>query len=439
MRFTKCVVAVLAVAAGLVGSARVCAEFQIRDGERVVFLGDSITEQRLYTTYVEAYALARHPEWKLTFRNVGWGGDTSWLRQRAHPDEGQLFRSEGEELSKRVQDSVARGLGRDVLPLKPSFVTVKFGMNDHSYQKFRPDIFRAYVRSQTEIATVLKSNGARVTFLTPQPIEERRADPDRDDRNQSLRQFSDGLREVADKTGSGFVDQFDPFMKLMLAARASDPKAFIGGGDAVHPGPSGQLLMAWAVLKGLGATPEVSSVVIDAGTKAVAAKGARVDGLEAGAESVVFTRTDSALPMPIDSRAEAALKLAPVVDELSRFELKVTGLAPGTYELKIDGEVAGQAEAAQLAKGWNLTTASGPVTRQARELLAAVFEKNDVYFRRWREVQLYRFPGWAEGPEIEARRAGELKRLDEAVTKAEARIEELRKPKARRYELKRVQ
>src|SRR6516225_9878539 len=77
---------VLAQAFGLAA-----ADFQIHDGDRVVFLGDSITEQRLYTTYIEAYALTRYPKWKLTFRNVGWGGDTSWLRQRAHPDEKALF------------------------------------------------------------------------------------------------------------------------------------------------------------------------------------------------------------------------------------------------------------------------------------------------------------------------------------------------------------
>jgi hypothetical protein len=68
------------------GAFRLCGDgFQIHDGDRVVFLGDSITEQRLYTTYIEAYTLARHPKWNLTFRNSGWGGDTSWLRQRAHP------------------------------------------------------------------------------------------------------------------------------------------------------------------------------------------------------------------------------------------------------------------------------------------------------------------------------------------------------------------
>src|SRR5882672_2964971 len=146
-------------------------EFLIRDGDRVVFLGDSITEQRLYTTYIEAYALTRHPDWNLTFRNVGWGGDTAWLRQRAHPDEKQLFAADEATQQKMVEDSVGRGLKRDVLPLKPTVVLVKFGMNDHSYQPFRQDIFGAYVRSETEIGKLLGANGARIVYLTPQPIE----------------------------------------------------------------------------------------------------------------------------------------------------------------------------------------------------------------------------------------------------------------------------
>ena len=66
-------------------SARVfAADFFIHDGDRVVFLGDSITEQRLYTTYIEAYVLTRHPQWRLTFA-TGWGGDTAWLRNDPIP------------------------------------------------------------------------------------------------------------------------------------------------------------------------------------------------------------------------------------------------------------------------------------------------------------------------------------------------------------------
>src|SRR6266436_6197253 len=114
----------------------IAGDFLIKDGDRVVLLGDSITEQRLYTTYIEAYALTRHPSWKLSFRNVGWGGDTSWLRQRAHPDEKALFAADEASQQKMVEESVGRGLKRDMLPLKPTVVTVKFGMNDHSYQPF---------------------------------------------------------------------------------------------------------------------------------------------------------------------------------------------------------------------------------------------------------------------------------------------------------------
>src|SRR6266568_2802061 len=114
----------LAAIFGLIASG-IAAEFFIRDGDRVVFLGDSITEQRLYTTYIEAYALTRYPHWQLRFRNVGWGGDTSWLRQRAHPDEKQLFAADESAQQKMVEDSVGRGLNRDVLPLKPTVVTVK--------------------------------------------------------------------------------------------------------------------------------------------------------------------------------------------------------------------------------------------------------------------------------------------------------------------------
>ncbi len=429
---------------GLLSYAALCAglhaEFFVHDGDRVVFLGNSITEQRLYTTYIEAYALTRHPEWKLWFRNVGWGGDTSWLRQRAHPDEGRLFAADEATQQKMVEDSVGRGLARDVLPLKPTAVSVKFGMNDHAYQPFRQDIFRAYVRSQTEIAKILEANGARVAFLTPQPIEEKRADPDKDAKNQSLRKFSDGLKEAAEKTGSRFVDQFDPYMEIMMRERASNPSATVGGGDAVHPGPAGHTLMAWAVLKGLGATPLVSRAEIDCSAKKVAsAESCSVSNLKVADGMLTFDRLDTALPMPIDSRAQSALRLAPVLEDLSRYELKVSGLPAGQYELLVDGESATKASAEDLAKGLNLSAKAGPITAQAQDVLRLVFEKNNVFFTRWRNVQLFELPGWAKSVDLQAARDTELKRLDEQIADLERQINSARKPKLRRFEVKRAE
>jgi lysophospholipase L1-like esterase len=426
-----CLVALAQTAGAMAG------EFLIRSGDRVVFLGDSITEQRLYTTYIEAYVLTRHPDWPLVFRNVGWGGDTAWLRQRYHPDEKKLFAAEADAQQKMVEDAVGRGLARDVLPLKPTLVTIKFGMNDHSYQAFREDIFGAYVRSQAELAKDIAATGARVVFLTPQPIEDKRPDPDKDVRNQSLRRFSDGLKQVATKAGASFVDQFDPYMKIMLHERAANPTAMIGGGDAVHPGPIGHIIMAWAVLKGMGASAAVSSVQIDSAAKKLAsAEGCQVTNLKFANGVISFDRLDNALPMPIDERAEAALKLAPILEELDRYELRISGLAQGNYQVEIDGEPAGEVSAENLSKGWNLANSKGPITTQAREVLKLVFEKNNVFFHRWREVQLYSAPTWANSPELETKREAELAKIDTQIAGLENQIQTARKPKSHNFKIK---
>ena len=438
MKFTpnRLAAAFLAVV-GLASSA-LAGDFIIHNNDRVVFLGDSITEQKLYSTYLEAYALTRHPDWKLTFRNVGWGGDTAWLRQRTRTDENALFKAEPDGQQKMVEEAVKRGLERDVLPLKPTVVTIDFAMNDHSYQAFREDIFGAYVRSENQLTSVLKENGARVALLTTQPIEEKRPDPDKDVRNQSLRKFSDGLKEVAAKQGAVFIDQFDPYMAIMMRERAANPLATIGGGDAIHPGPAGHTIMAWAVLKGLGAEPLVSRAEIDAAAKkVVASEKCRIENLKFENGSIRFDRLDEALPMPIDSRAEAALKLAPILDELSRYELRVSGLASGSYELSIDGETAGKATAEELARGWNLSNQAGPIKTQSQEVLKLVFKKNDVFFNRWRNVQLYSLPDWAKNAEVG--RTAELARLDQEIADFETQIDAARKTRTHHFELKAAQ
>jgi len=239
------------------------------------------------------------------------------------------------------------------------------------------------------------------------------------------------------KNGAAFVDQFDPYMAVLLRERKENPSRFVGMGDAVHPGPTGHTVMAWAILKGLGASAEVSRAEIDATTQTVTASaGCHVDQIKLNGGVLGFDRLDEALPMPIDERAEPALKLAPITEDLNRLELRVTGLKDGNYEVAIDGEAAGKVSAADLAKGWNLANASGPITKQAREVLKLVFEKNNLYMHRWREVQLFSLPGWAQGPEAEAGRAREEERLDHEIAEKEGQIDKARKPVPHHFELK---
>src|SRR5262249_46547431 len=107
------------------------ADFFFRDGDVVVMIGDSITEQHLYSNFVAMWTVTRFPDWKLTFRNVGIGGD----------------RSVGGNSR----------FARDVVRYKPTAMTVDFGMNDGSYRAFGDDTFKPYMDGLQGMANQAKA------------------------------------------------------------------------------------------------------------------------------------------------------------------------------------------------------------------------------------------------------------------------------------------
>ncbi|MEI6675656.1 MAG: SGNH/GDSL hydrolase family protein [Verrucomicrobiota bacterium] len=367
-------------------------EFALHDGDRVVVLGDSITEQKLYTSYLEAYTLTRFPKQKFTFFGRGWGGDTAWLRMRSFPDEKALHAAAGDVQQKLIEAAVDDPLKRDVVAVKPTLVMINFGMNDHNYEPFREDIFKTYVRSQTHLTKTLIKNGARVVLLTPQPIENRSGNPATDVRNQALARLAAGLKQVAAKEGATFVNQFDPYMAILQREHALDANARVGGGDEVHPGPVGHTLMAAIILQQLNAPALVSSanleVAADQSAKLVSAAKCAVTHVQFQENKLSFERVDECLPMPVDERAMAALKLAPVLDELNRYELKVTGLPADRYDIMIDDERVATLTKQELAKGWNLAVSAGPISKQAGEVLALIIKKGPVVQTLW-EAQIH--------------------------------------------------
>ena len=145
------------------------------------------------------------------------------------------------------------------------------------------------------------------------------------------------MKQVADSCGEPFVNQFHPFVTALDKARAEKPTNRIGGGDAVHPGPPGQAIMAWAVLKGLNFPRLVSAVEIDAVAGKVAkADNCKVDDIAANAAGVKFQRLDGALPF-FPAEAKSILKWTPILEELNEYGLKVTGLKAGQYDILVDG------------------------------------------------------------------------------------------------------
>ena len=349
-------------------------DFFFKDGDRVVMIGDSITEQHLYSNYVEMWTVTRFPKWKITFRNVGIGGD----------------RSVGGNSR----------FARDVLLHKPTAMTVDFGMNDGSYREFSDQTFKPYMDGLQGMADQATVANIRTAWVTPQPLDnDEQGKTALTGYNQTLEKFSEGVRAISEKNSGKFVDQFHPYLQVLDAARSkADKYNRITAGDAVHPGPPGQALMAASILKGMNFPSLVAAVEIDAKqNKVVSQENCSVEGLQATATSVKFKKLDKALPFfPED--ASSILPWTPILDELNDYKIQVTGLAPGKYKVRIDSVDVAELSAESLGAGVDIAAEvlqSGPIAEQAKRVKEAVENKNRYHHDQiFRGIVLTGVPEW---------------------------------------------
>jgi lysophospholipase L1-like esterase len=152
--------------------------FDLHDGDRVVFYGDSITQNGDYARIVETYARSRFPEWKLHFYNAGVGGDTV----------------QGGEAG-----NIAVRLERDVIRLKPTVVTIMLGMNDGRYRPLDSVTLAAFGDGYRALVTRLKAAlpEVRLYLIRPSPFDDFSRPPDfAPGYDQVLRQLGDVVAAI---------------------------------------------------------------------------------------------------------------------------------------------------------------------------------------------------------------------------------------------------
>lgn len=356
-------------------TARADDQFYLKDGDRVVFYGDSITEQRLYTTFVETYVVTRFPKADVKFVHSGWSGD-------------RVTGGGGGPIDVRLK--------RDVFAYKPTVMTVMLGMNDAGNGPFDPKIFETYSKGYEHIVDAAKTElpDLRLTLIEPSPYDDVTRPPAFEGGyNAVLIRYGDFVKDLARKNHLDFADLNTSVVDATKAAFASDPEnAKKLNPDRVHPAPSGQLLMAAALLKAWKAPAIVSKVSIKIGddvAKADAAK-AEVTDLEGSNSSVRWTQRDESLPFPInlkDPIIDLAARSSDVVQTLDAQLLQVSGLTAGDYTLKIDDKDLGTFNRSQLADGINLATLPTPMFDQAVAVHNLTLKHNDLHFHRWRAIQ----------------------------------------------------
>ncbi|MCA9015059.1 MAG: SGNH/GDSL hydrolase family protein, partial [Planctomycetaceae bacterium] len=392
------------------------AKFDLKSGDSIVFLGDSITHQCLYTQYVEDFFYTRYPKMRLKFHNSGVGGAKAW-------------------------DALAR-FDRDVAAYKPKYVTVLLGMNDGQYQPFNEAIFQTYYKDMQELIAKIKGIGAQPILMTPTMFDARAArmgnrkrDPAATELyNSVLAYYGTWLREVAAESGFGFVDMYSPLNNITFTARQKDP-SFTIIRDAVHPDAPGQVVMAYALLSDMNVQKQVSRIDISQkanGEPTASAKGGQLSDLQYTDDGVAFTWLADSLPWVVPEEAQLGAELTKLGHRMSQESLAIHGLPAGRYELSIDGNVVGQYANTAFARHIELqSNAKTPQYQQAMQVALLNKERNDgpVKNKRnsWRAFQQFariKRELDAQGEQKDEKKAAQLERLEKQLTDQEKTIQE---------------
>lgn len=415
MRSLRVALVVWLACVSMVGAAAAQSGFYLKDGDRVVFYGDSITEQRLYTTYAETYVVTRFPQLDVSFVHSGVGGD---------------------RVTGGWAGPIDLRLPRDVFAYKPTVMTIMLGMNDGSYRAFDAGIFETYSNGYRHILDSVKTAlpGIRLTLIQPSPFDDvTRPANFEGGYNAVLVRYGQFVKELAQQRDCLAADLNSSLVAELEKAKATDAetaKKIIA--DRVHPGPAGHLLMAKALLKAWNAPATVAAVEIDAeAVKAVKAENTTVSQLRASG-NLSWTQDDKALPMPVDMK-DPVMKLA--VQSSDFFQavdwqpLKVTGLKGKQYLLKIDGEEVGTLSRQQLEDGLNLAELPTPMVKQAQAVHDLTLKHNNIHAARWRELQVA----------LAGQSLPHLSQAIEALDNVEADLVALQRqaaqPKSRHYDL----
>ena len=156
--------------------------------------------------------------------------------------------------------------------------------------------------------------------------------------------------------------------------------------DGVHLNDYGQIAMAFAILKGLGAPAEVSSATIDGGQGCViASDGCSISQVKKIGDTLEFVRLDKGLPLNLGLIGILSYRFVPIPDELNRYLLTVRDLAEGGYEVIVDGRLVGKYSNRELAAGVNLGSATpdawepgGPWDSQATVLRSLTDARSEM-------------------------------------------------------------
>ena len=325
---------------------------------RVAIIGDSITEQKQYSKFMEVYLLACTGRDDIKCFQFGWGGETA----------GGFKNREENDLS----------------AFHPNVATFCYGMNDGQYKRYEEAIGSSYEANMREV--LKKAQAIGVTSIvagTPGAVDTFyfQKNP------KSAVWYNDNLahlgaidKKLAEEFHTGFADVHGEMIEAMRKAKGDlGDKYDVCGTDGVHPHANGHLLMAAAYLKALGMDGNIGEITIDMKGASSASDGHKATGENGKAEiesrkwPFCFSGDDN---NPDGTRS--ILKYCNFNEDLNRLTLKVKNLEAPKARVQW-GDASVEFTREQLTAGVNLTSSfrKTPFDEKFQQFVGAIGIKQD--------------------------------------------------------------
>jgi glucose/arabinose dehydrogenase len=237
------------LAIGPSASAADAPKFELKDGDRVLFIGDTFFEREGDYGHIETRLTAAFPNRNVTFRNLAWAGDTPMGKARASFD---WNKSEADWL-KRVKEQVALA--------KPTVAFLSYGMTaalelaetkaedqPEKLEKFKADL-------GTLMDAIDEVCGQKVRFVLLPPLQQQGQRPDSAN-SKALSEVAAGIDAVARAKSAVFADVFSASKRMAMLR-------MILFENPVTLNEAGYQMIADRLVEALGIKPSAAAVGVE--------------------------------------------------------------------------------------------------------------------------------------------------------------------------------
>lgn len=371
--------------------------FELKNGDKVVFLGNSIFENEFQFGYLELALTTRFPGRNVTFKNLGWTGDNVW----------------GEARSTYTNPPTPyQHLMNQLTSAKPTLIFIAYGGVEA--QEGEAGLAR-FKEGYNKLLDKIDELGAKAILLSPIPVMYNDTAAHVVKRNAELERYAGEISKIASARNKQFIDIYKPIQEKAKSTEILE--------NGVHLNESGYYYLAQVLENGLGQPARGSQANITVSKNGAEAPApVKIQSAKEGQIQFTIEEKYLALPVPAHEKATAGQNRT----------FKIAGLKKGFYSLTADNQEIITASAKEWAEG--VVVSQGPDYYQVKQVQEMIQRKNDQFFFQYRPLNrtyILGFRAYEQG-----RHAKGLEDHNIIITWLEGQIALHSQPKQRVYQLK---